>query len=278
MLVVRFVPLVLFLSFFVVGCGGGGGVRGVGANANDFGVRVPIPPILGGEGPDRFLHQVRVQLPAAGEVRQSARLQKIRRNVRLPQVDRYSVTCMQNGAAVSTVDGYPGDIVVVMAPDGASTIVVQGFDYSGTLVARGEQPLNIVAGTTETPSVSVQVNWVARPVAIEIIAPPAITIGSLLFSQTGQLTDGQITAYAPAFDFTAGQRYFVQLTGPANADFDVYIQPAGLGALDWDRMIVSGTRIGDEFVEFTPPTTGRYDIFVDAYSGAGSFTLRVTRP
>ena len=263
-------PCVVLFVLFCTGCGGGGGVSGVGPNSSNLGIRVPIAR-----------NEVRVQLPAAGSVRTSPRLRKqsVRWSSHLPTVQSYEVDCMVNGVSVSRVSGQPGDTVVVLAPDGQSTILVRGFDSIGMLVARGEEQINLTSGVQPDP-VTVEVNWVGTPVTITIVPPPAILTGNLLFTQTGQLTDGQILGFAPTFDFIAGQRYLVQLDGtPDTVDFDLFVQAPGLGALDWQHAFAAGASgRADETVEFTPTTTGRYDIFIESWVGAGSFTLRVSQP
>lgn len=265
-MIAQFVLVVFSLFVFVAGCGGG--VSGVGPRSNDLGIAVPLGHT-----------QVPVKLPAAGEVRQSAKLQKVKRNLQMPEVNYYKVYLMANGALVSSETGYPGDTVILFAPIGDSQIVITGFGQNSTVVARGEYPLTIAAGQTTVPEVSVEVHWTGQPVAITIVPPPAPILGSEIFTASGSVSDGQTALVAPTIEFTAGQRYRVFLDStPDSVDFDIIVQPAGLGTIDWERVIASRTTSsGDEQLEFTPSTTGRFDFFVDSYSGTGTFTLRVTQ-
>ena len=92
---------------------------------------------------------------------------------------------------------------------------------------------------------------------------------------TGSFTASRQSAY-PAGEFTApAGAHKGCLTGPANADFDLYLERWNGSAWAWVARGIGQT--STETVTYNG-SAGTYRWRVHSYSGAGAYTLEVTRP
>jgi|AntAceMinimDraft_8_1070364.scaffolds.fasta_scaffold00374_12 hypothetical protein len=110
------------------------------------------------------------------------------------------------------------------------------------------------------------------------IAIPAVALNlpittsssyTYLSSGTGWLS-GSGRSHIFTTTLNGGRRYKITLSGPWNADFDLYLYDGN------GNRVASSTGNGrGETVYITPSWTGRFYIKVVSYRGGGSFTVRL---
>ena len=102
---------------------------------------------------------------------------------------------------------------------------------------------------------------------------PVTTSSSYTYvaSGTGWLS-GSGSSHVFTTTLYGGRRYKITLSGPWNADFDLYLYDGN------GNQVASSTGNGSsETVYITPAWTGRFYIKVVSYRGGGSFTVRLYR-
>ena len=124
-------------------------------------------------------------------------------------------------------------------------------------------------------------NGYGSGLAIANISAPAKTIsfdigggGPAPTLYTGSLADkGQAIHPSPWFEY-AGGTIKLALTGPSGADFELQLDKWNGSA--WVKVAASTTPTSSEAISYTA-AAGYYRVLVYSYSGAGSYTLSVTR-
>jgi subtilisin family serine protease len=89
---------------------------------------------------------------------------------------------------------------------------------------------------------------------------------------TGSLSGTGASLYSPACEATSTYTHRGVLSGPANADFDLYLQK--LNGSSWSTVASGLGYTANETVTYTG-TPGTYRWRVYAYRGAGAFTLQI---
>jgi uncharacterized caspase-like protein len=132
------------------------------------------------------------------------------------------------------------------------------------------------AGTTPTPTPTI-----TRTVSPTATPSPTGTQSTVATSITGRTVTGSISSGQSQyyyFDIPAiqsGRPCTITLDGPSGADFDLYVRKGSNPTTDsYDYR--GYTASADEEVSISSPTTGRYYVMVNAYSGSGSYTISET--
>jgi aqualysin 1 len=136
--------------------------------------------------------------------------------------------------------------------------------------------------TTSTPSVtaspSATATATATPTATASPSPTATTCPGAKYSWTGTLSGPGARAVQPGgtyYTTTVSGQHLGCLTGPAAADFDLYL--VRWNGRAWENVARSVGRTSTESVSYTGPA-GSYYWLVSSYVGSGAYTLRAARP
>ncbi|MBI2215005.1 MAG: pre-peptidase C-terminal domain-containing protein [Acidobacteria bacterium] len=204
-------------------------------------------------------------------------------------------TVLTSGVAVTNLSGATGSWThyKITVPAGQSSLAIATSGGSGDLdmyVKFGAQPTSSVydyrpylGGNAETVSVT---NPAAGDWYISLHGYAAYSGASLTATYsaaaactnyTGSLaTSG--TAYQPSssgYTSSASGSHTGKLTGPASADFDLYLEK--LSGSTWSSVSSGTGSTSTENVSYNG-TAGTYRWRVKAYSGSGSYALCTTKP
>jgi uncharacterized caspase-like protein len=149
-------------------------------------------------------------------------------------------------------------------------VMVQAYSGSGSYSLAETH-----AGTsTPTPTITRTVSPTVTPTPTGTQSTVATVITGR--TVTGYISSGQSQYYY--FDISAiqsGRPCTITLDGPSGADFDLYVRKGSNPTADnYDYR--GYTASADEEVSISSPTTGRYYVMVNAYSGSGSYTISET--
>jgi uncharacterized caspase-like protein len=125
------------------------------------------------------------------------------------------------------------------------------------------------------PNTEIELSFLsATPTPTATQSTPAVDITGK--TAQGYISSGQSQYYY--FDIPSGVSQglcTVTLTGPSGSDFDLYIRKGATPTKD-DYDYRGYTSTANEQVSISSPSSGRYYVMVQAYSGSGSFTLTET--
>jgi Zn-dependent metalloprotease len=184
--------------------------------------------------------------------------------------------------------------IAVPASQTSLAIVMSGGTGDGDLyVKRGAQPTSssydyrpYLSGNNETVNVTNPVagDWYISIYAYSTFASVSIKAtyaggsGGGCTTATGSLSGTGAVAYVPSstgYVSSISGTHTAALTGPAGADFDLYLQK--LSGSTWSNVKASEGTTATENISYAG-TSGSYRWRIYAYSGSGAYSICTTKP
>jgi bacillolysin len=209
-----------------------------------------------------------------------------------------TVVTLTNGVALTGQSASTGTMknykITVPASQTSLAIVMSGGTGDGDLyVKRGSQPTltsydyrPYLTGNNETVNVTnpvagdwyISINAYSTFSGVSIKATYAGGGGGGCTTATGTLSGTGAVAYVPSstgYVSSISGTHTAALTGPAGADFDLYLQK--LSGSTWSNVKASEGTTATENISYAG-TAGTYRWRIYAYSGSGTYNICTTKP